>query len=221
MRAICLPAADKHFYMFSWYQRDVYKLARKHVQNFRTAVDVGAHVGYFSIYMARDFNKVVAFEPIAENAYCWSKNLAEAANATLFQCALGDRTDPIYMTQACDINSGSWEVTKSSSLLVEQNKLDSFGLQDVDYIKLDVQDYEPEVLFGAIETIYKYKPVVQIEMSTRQCIQRAGTLMCKLGYEPVEQQKDDVIWRFVDVYDKDYGINLFLGDNNHVMPIVG
>ena len=204
---ICLPATDEHFKQFSWYQHNVYKLAKKHVQHFRTAIDVGAHVGYFSIYMAQDFANVIAFEPVPSNTHCWRKNLSAKTNVKLFECALGDTITPLCISQPHKINSGSWEISRSG-YPVEQNRLDSFGLSNVDYIKLDIQGYELNALLGALNTINQNKPIVQIEMSSKDCIQRAGSLMSKLGYAPVEQLKDDVIWKFVDEFNKRYIISL-------------
>ena len=42
--------------------------------------------------------------------------------------------------------------------------LDSYQFDNVDIIKIDVEGYEYDVLLGAIETIEKWKPVVQVEM---------------------------------------------------------
>ena len=39
----------------------------------RVAVDVGAHVGLWSYFMARDFGAVHAFEPNVEAAICWKR----------------------------------------------------------------------------------------------------------------------------------------------------
>jgi FkbM family methyltransferase len=46
---------------------------------------------------------------------------------------------------------------------VPQNTLDSYGFTDVDIIKIDVEGYELQVLEGAVNTIAKNRPIVQIE----------------------------------------------------------
>lgn len=47
---------------------------------------------------------------------------------------------------------------------VKIKTLDSYDLQDVDIIKIDVEGFEYDVMLGATQTIEKWKPVVQVEM---------------------------------------------------------
>ena len=48
--------------------------------------------------------------------------------------------------------------------------LDSYGFEDVDIIKIDVEGHEFDVVQGAEQTILKYHPVVQLEMVEHQPI---------------------------------------------------
>src|SRR3990172_5949215 len=72
------------------YQYSKYELALKHVKDRRTAIDIGAHEGLWSWFMARDFKDVAAFEPMQEHRACWRENMLERKNAEVFDCALGD-----------------------------------------------------------------------------------------------------------------------------------
>ncbi len=47
---------------------------------------------------------------------------------------------------------------------VKIKTLDSYNFQNVDIIKIDVEGFEYDVMLGAIETIKKWKPIVQVEM---------------------------------------------------------
>lgn len=53
---------------------------------------------------------------------------------------------------------------------VELRTLDSYGFEDVDIIKVDVEGHEFDVVRGAEQTILKYHPVVQLEMVEHQPI---------------------------------------------------
>ena len=59
---------------------------------------------------------------------------------------------------------------------VELATLDSFNLEDVDCIKVDVEGYEYNVLKGALATITRCRPIVQLEIVPPQCK--------KFGYTP-------------------------------------
>ncbi len=44
-------------------------------------------------------------------------------------------------------------------------KLDEFSIVDVDYLKIDVEGFEKNVLIGAEETIFRYRPTIIIEQN--------------------------------------------------------
>ncbi len=53
--------------------------------------------------------------------------------------------------------------TKYDTINVKIRTLDSYNLKDVDFIKVDTEGYEFFTLKGGINTIEKYRPLVQVE----------------------------------------------------------
>jgi FkbM family methyltransferase len=51
-----------------------------------------------------------------------------------------------------------------SKLIINIETLDSFNIDNVSFIKIDVEGHERKVLEGCINTIYKYKPTILIEI---------------------------------------------------------
>jgi len=47
---------------------------------------------------------------------------------------------------------------------IQIKTLDSYNFKDVDIVKIDVEGYEFDVILGAVKTIEKWKPIVQVEM---------------------------------------------------------
>jgi FkbM family methyltransferase len=166
-----LPDDDTYFE--SWLRKDG-DYQRKHrehslsfVKHFRTAIDVGAHVGFWSKSLADRFNKLYAWEPIQEHRDCWKKNVT-AKNATIFFSALSNVQGystiklPGITTANAKLNGISEE--KINSTDVTLSTLDSYiNLQDIDYIKIDVEGYELKVIEGARQTILKHRPVITLE----------------------------------------------------------
>lgn len=142
------------------YQLKKLRAALSHVKQFRTAVDIGAHCGLWSMQLAKRFQTLHAFEPVAQHRECFVRNLESAANVSLHGCALGDREDTIKITTA-PTSSGDSRVDGSGD--IPMRTLDSFELQDVDFIKIDCEGYELFVVRGAEETIKRCRPVMIVE----------------------------------------------------------
>jgi FkbM family methyltransferase len=66
--------------------------------------------------------------------------------------------------------------THQTLVPVTMRTIDSYGFNDVDFIKIDVEGAELGVLRGATETIKRCRPAVQMEIMEKQCSQ--------FGYAP-------------------------------------
>jgi FkbM family methyltransferase len=92
-----------------------------------------------------------------------------------FDCALGTDNRTIVMEQKTNECSRGDAVlldgkeTKNPTQTAQQRTIDSFNFEDVDLIKIDVEGTELFVLKGAIDTIKKYQPVVQVELRDTHC----------------------------------------------------
>jgi FkbM family methyltransferase len=171
---IFFPEGDEHF--INWpggaadYQRKQSDAALACVREFACAVDIGAHIGLFSRRFAARFDEVFAFEPVPELQECLWANAP--ANVRLMPFALADVCGAAsfrYMTRG---NSGgsfleAHGVTESKlkgkQVLVEVRTLDSFELDRVGLIKVDVQGADYQALLGAQQTIARCRPVLLVE----------------------------------------------------------
>ncbi len=77
-------------------------------------------------------------------------------------------------------NVGSTKATKSAYGSVYLLALDSLELSP-DFIKIDVEGMEVEVLNGAVETIRKYSPIVSAEVAENEV--QIDKFMSDLGYK--------------------------------------
>lgn len=142
-----------------------------HVAGRGRALDVGAHVGFWSRWLASHFEHVDAFEPQALLQECLRANV-EAANVTLHALALGDRSGT--MAAVLDTtNTGMSHISETGGGQVVLRKLDEFDFSDVDFIKLDVEGYELSVLRGAVDTLRRNLPMVLVEQTDNS--RRYGT----------------------------------------------
>jgi FkbM family methyltransferase len=151
------------------YQFHKYEAALQFMPPHRgTAVDVGAHIGFWSRNMALDFEQVVAFEPVPRHAECWRRNMADFQNAVLHECALGAASGTVSLTNQAQGASGDATITMDPgdtalAVGVKQVTLDSLALPGCDFLKIDCEGYEQFVIQGAEQTIKRFKPCVIVE----------------------------------------------------------
>jgi FkbM family methyltransferase len=140
-------------------QKQTMQAAMKVCKQRRRAIDVGAHIGIWSAFLATLFETVEAFEPVSENFSCLTKNVT-ALNVWPRSVALGDHAGFVKMERHGK-NSGCWHAVRGSG--VEICALDAYAFKDVDLIKIDVEGLEGRVLLGAEVTLHASKPVVVLE----------------------------------------------------------
>jgi len=156
----------------------------KHINKNSVVFDIGANIGIHTILFGRIAKKVYAFEPYKENFYHLQKNMIgnKITNALIFQLALSDKQEDVKIKYINPINSGQiildnnptielddW-VNMEEEIIVKCITLDSLNVDELHFIKLDVEGYEPKVLAGAELTIKKFKPIIAIEDWTRKTI---------------------------------------------------
>ena len=170
---VWLPDAEEHLVSFLhnreyWidgrgsYQ--YHKLLRALVHmgdDWRVAVDVGAHVGLWSMQLVKRFATVEAYEPLAAHRACFARNVP-VANATLHPIALGAGDGMAAMVTTPSSSGDSWIVPGVAGG-VRVMALDEFRLEAVDFIKLDCEGYELFALQGAVDTLRRCRPVVIVE----------------------------------------------------------
>jgi FkbM family methyltransferase len=141
------------------YQIKKLRAALNYTKSFRVAVDVGAHVGFWSMHLAKKFWRVEAFEPVAEHRECFLMN-AELPGVSLHPVALGSSAGNVELTVPPG-SSGGTHISGDGD--IEMRTLDSYAFIDVDFIKIDCEGYELEVLKGAEMTIRTWRPCVIVE----------------------------------------------------------
>ena len=139
-------------------------------ETFRTCIDAGASYGFLSVPFSYMFEKVHCFEPHPNVFSCLKKNTEPYQNIHIYPQGLSDKNS--VDTLVCT-NKGSGTSILSATpntqldqeiFDVEIRTLDSYNIKDVDFIKIDVEGSERELILGAAETIRKYRPVVYCEI---------------------------------------------------------
>lgn len=158
-----------------------------------TFVDIGAHIGFYSIPMARIFQNVYSFEPspFQLSFLVKNKSINQANNINIFDCALGESvTDKqLYiMGRSGGSNTLLPEIAAEgnpmNTVSVQVRTLDSLNIPKVEIVKIDAEGFESEIIMGGFETIRKYRPIMFCEVWKKEShMSKFRQIMNYLEYE--------------------------------------
>ena len=143
-------------------------------------VDVGAHIGTFTVPAAKKAKIVHSFEPVIQSFLRLTEHIEmnNLSNVTPHNFALGDSLTSAEIDYMPMFNTGAAKLTISRGALIFHDlgdehappkyrmlvkTLDSLDLPALDFLKCDTEGCELLVVRGAIETIKKFRPVMVME----------------------------------------------------------
>lgn len=152
-----------------YYQKRYRCYVFEHIPRRRVMIDVGACIGIFARPAAHVFEKVICFEPVSRNFQVLEKNMQGLSNVELYPLGLSDRPQHAIF-DLMPLKTGETKQVAEFVPRPDHEKyegdlvtLDSFGFDQVDWIKVDVEGYEMQVLEGGRETIRRNRPWLLLE----------------------------------------------------------
>lgn len=162
------------------YERDTNRVLEQYVKDGDVVIEAGANMGSETLLLSRltGKGKVYGFEP---NPYTFDRlktnvSINELNNVEVFDLALGEKNGDIsfhiYPKNFCNAGMSSkyMDTPLTRKITVPQQTLDTFveaqNIRKVDFLKMDIQGAEMDVLMGATATIAKHKPTIFLEAFT-------------------------------------------------------
>ncbi len=172
------PAAYSDF-ILGTYEPGCTQVLRQCLKHGSCCVDVGANLGYFSIFMSLlvgEQGRVVAFEPMRDTVEMLRKNVCanRLGNVNVVAAAVSDRSGSVDL-----LNDPSQRLSKTASMIgyrlegsaqsttVPSVRLDEYfagATRLPDLIKIDVEGAELCVLNGARELLARARPTLVVEI---------------------------------------------------------
>lgn len=180
---VWLPDGEKHFPEWmarngelvdgkGTYQLKKWRACLPWIKQWSVAVDVGAHVGLWTMQMAKVFRFVHCFEPMDAFSRCLLENMKWQNNFCVYPVALGAGEKWVAMSYA-PADSGNTHVVEGDA--TRMRRLDDYDLADVDFLKVDCEGSEAAVLTGARMTLERCRPCVIVEQKQHKMKQNYGT----------------------------------------------
>jgi len=136
-------------------------------------IDIGAHIGTYSIPKSIDVGdsgRIIACEPDKGNFKILEKNIIEnqLKNILLIKKAVSEFNGKIKLVSTEDPMLSSIEdVDSENTIIVDGVNVDTlvseFSLNKIDWIKIDAEGHEINILKGSKQSLEKFKPKVIIE----------------------------------------------------------
>ncbi len=141
-------------------------IARQFITPGSVVLDIGAHIGTFAVPIANEAGKVIAFEPSPEAFSLLSRNAAEhGGNMLLVNKALGRTTGNGSIIVRKESNAGANTIVPGGDIPI--STVDS-EVTHADFIKIDVEGMELQVLSGGAQLIERSRPVIMFEVNLSQ-----------------------------------------------------
>lgn len=165
---------DRYVFYFGAYEREELLYLKKFLNKNSVVLDIGANTGHHSLFFSRFARQVYAFEPYDKLFYKLSHRMEQngVKNVEAYNFGLGKENKESEFFASRGTNEGVGSFIPSSDkvaigkLVVKNGDEFASNLKEkIDFIKIDVEGMETEVLVGLKQTIKKNKPVLFVEMT--------------------------------------------------------
>lgn len=164
------------------------------VKDKHICIQAGGHAGLWPINLMDHFKVVITFEPELDLFECLKRNIVSAGvkqSISMYPHALSASNDTVQLKRSG--SSGSNRVVKEGGCLVESMTIDSLKLSRLDALFLDVEHHEAQAIEGALSTIKRCKPIIQVEELTKEDQDGVWSHLKLLGYTMgIKQGKDRI-----------------------------
>lgn len=133
----------------------------------RDFIDIGAHIGYYAVYLSPLVRRCYAFEPDPRNIPGLRANASLAGNVEVLECAVSSRTGFAELSVGNSSSVSSLEGGDGQKITVRVTTIDEFvrarPSMSVALIKTDIEGHDIEALRGMTETVALHQPLILTE----------------------------------------------------------
>lgn len=194
-------------YILGLYEKSLELKLHKILSKGNTFYDIGAHIGYFSLVASKfvgEKGNVFSFEPFPGNFKLLTDHIQinSIKNIFAYNYAVSDKNGVVYFTNDENdmsntyIESSPMFDTESEKIRCETITLDSLLERNEitlpDFVKIDVEGAEYDVLNGMQQILSKSKPVIHLSTHDNHnpgVAKRCLSFLSSLNFKVVEEKE--------------------------------
>jgi len=174
---------DREIYLKDKYELQQLNFLTNIIENncIQIFIDIGAHMGFYSINISKQKIKIYAFEPIIENYNQLTKNILinKIENINKFNCALSNVKKSLVMWVSNKDKTGGFSIYNQTDEELQKYEIKKLHTRTIESeigddllnikkskiaIKIDVERHEEEVLLGIEKLLKNNEIIIQIEI---------------------------------------------------------
>ena len=170
----------------NYYEIDILERWLPIIKEAKYIFDIGANLGNHSVYWGKRIPNAIIFsyEPYADNYQLLEKNIEDnhLKNVVVINKAIGRHNGYVVVKEFDKNNYGGTVFEESeeqdSSVLMASvdDEMLTLGIPQIDFVKIDTEGFEIDVLQGMRATIQKHHPAIWVECSEDSICQIANQL---------------------------------------------
>ena len=190
---------QQNIYFVGAYERAELNLLNRHLSEDSVFVDIGANFGLYSLVASQKITnsgEIICFEPFPKNYAALKKNISLNSKSYIISenIALGDKKDELKLYyQPNEKNLGIVSANfmeNSKTIKVDVMSFDEYvkenGVDKIDFIKIDVEGFENQVINGMKKTLELFSPMILIEIFDEDILKsnhhNAHDYLTRIGY---------------------------------------
>ena len=174
---------DREIYLKDKYESDQITFLEKKIEenDIKIFIDIGAHMGFYSINLSKKKINIYAFEPILENFTQLKKNILvnKIYNIKTYNCALSNIRKLVTMWVPDKNRTGGFAIFNKDDEALKKYEMKNVNTKVIQSdigdnlldikksiiaIKIDVERHEEEVIHGISNLLRDNKIIIQIEI---------------------------------------------------------
>ncbi|QWH14660.1 FkbM family methyltransferase [Bacillus mycoides] len=179
-----------------YYEKELLEYFKEYMPTNGVVYDVGANIGNHTLYFSHTLNpkKVYSFEPAKElfTVLEFNVQVNKLKNIEVFNCAVGKENGEAFLTYNPQ-NTGSSNISLDGNEVVKIVTLDKLKIEKPDFVKIDVEGSEYDVIKGMKNILKASSPVLWIEVFPDNYF-AVDQLLEELNYVQIDRYLDNYIY---------------------------